>query len=54
MPFEIFLGLVEAMKVKITLEGHINWLARAINPTAMHGFQNNLANLFSLRSSSAI
>ena len=54
MPFEIFLELVEAMKVKITLKGHINWLVRAINPTVMHEFQNNLAHLFSLRSSSAI
>ena len=28
-------------------------LIRDISPTVMHGFQNNLAQLFSLRSSSA-
>ena len=29
-------------------------LVPAITPTVMHGFQNNLAQLFSLRSSSAV
>ena len=52
MPYETdFLG---RLKVKITLEGHINKLVRAITPTFMHGFQNNLAKVFSLRSRSAI
>ena len=51
MPFETFLG---RLKVKVTLEGHINKLVWAIAPTFMHGFQNNYAQVFSLRSSSAI
>ena len=29
------------LKVKVTLEGHINELLWAISPTYMHGFQNN-------------
>ena len=51
MPFETFLG---RLKVKVTPEGHINKLVWAITPTFMHGFQNNLAQLFSLRTGSAI
>ena len=41
-------------KFKITLEGHINKFVQAITPTFIHGFQNNYAHVFSLRSSSAI
>ena len=51
MPFETFLG---RLKVKVTLEGHINELFWAITSTYMHGFQNNFAQVFSLRSRSAI
>ena len=43
MPFETFLG---RLKVKVTFEGHINWLVRAITPTFMHEFQNKLVVLF--------
>ena len=35
-----FLG---RLKVKVTLEGHINELFSAITRTYMHGFQNNFA-----------
>ena len=51
MSFETFLG---RLKVKVTLEGHINLLVRTITPTFMHGFQKSFAQMFSLRSSSAI
>ena len=51
MPFETFLG---RLKVKITLEGHINELLWAITPTYMHGFQNSFAQVFSLKSRIAI
>ena len=37
------------LKVKVTLEGHINELLWAITPTYMHGFQNNFAQVFSLK-----
>ena len=40
MPFETFLG---RLKVKVTLEGHINELFWAITLTCMHEFQNNFA-----------
>ena len=40
MLFETFLG---RLKVKVTLEVHINKINRAITPTFMHGFQTNLA-----------
>ena len=46
-----FLG---RLKVKVTLEGHINELLWAITPTYMHGFQNNFAQVFSLKSKIAI
>ena len=46
-----FLG---RLKVKVTVEGHINELFWAITPTCMHGFQNNFAQVFSLKSRSAI
>ena len=39
MPFETFLG---RLKVKVTLEGHMNELFWAITPIYMHEFQNNL------------
>ena len=51
MSFETFLG---RLKVKVTLEGHINELFWAITPTFMHGFHNNFAPVFSLKSRSAI
>ena len=51
MPFETFLG---RLKVKVKLEDQINELFWAITPTYMHGFQNNFAQVFSLRSISAI
>ena len=51
MPFETFLG---RLKVKVTLKGYINQFVRAITPTFMHGFQNNFAQLVSLRRRSAI
>ena len=51
MTFETFLG---RLKVKVTLEGHITELFWAITPIYMHGFQNNLAQVFSLKSRSAI
>ena len=51
MSFEIFLG---RWKVKVTLEGHINELFWAITPTYMHGFQNNFAQAFFLKSRGAI
>ena len=44
MPFDTFLG---RLKVKATLEGHIT-------PTFILGFQNNFAQVFSLRRSSFI
>ena len=47
MPFEIFLS---RLKVKVILEDHINELFWAITPTYMHGFQNNFAQVFSLKS----
>ena len=46
-----FLG---RLKVKVTLEGHINELFWAITPTYMNGFQNNFAQVFPLKSRSAI
>ena len=46
-----FLG---RLTVKVTLEGHINELFWAITPTYKHGFQNNFAQVFSLKSRSAI
>ena len=46
-----FLG---RLKVKVTLEGHINELSWAVTPIYMHGFQNNFAQVFSLKSRSAI
>ena len=51
MPFETFLG---RLKVKVTLEGHINELLLDITPTYMHGFQNNFAQMFFLKSKIAI
>ena len=51
MPSETSLG---RLKVKVTLEGHINELLWAITPTYMHGFQNNFAQVFSLKSRIAI
>ena len=51
MPFETFLG---RLKVKVTLEGYINELFWAITPTYMHGFQNNFARVFSLKTKIAI
>ena len=44
MPFETFFS--GRLKVKVTFEGHINKLVRAITPTFMHGFQNNFAHVF--------
>ena len=46
-----FLG---RLKVKVTLEGHINELLWAITPIYMQGFQNNFAQVFSLKSRIAI
>ena len=46
-----FLG---RLKVKVTLEGHINELFWAITPTYMHGFQSNFPQVFSLKCRSAI
>ena len=46
-----FLG---RLKAKVTLEGHINKLVRAITHTFLHGFQNTSAQLVSLRRSNAI
>ena len=49
-----FLG---RLKVKVTLEGDINELFlghNSITPTYMHGFQNNFAQVFSLKSRIAI
>ena len=46
MSFETVFG---RLKVKITLEGHINKLVRDITPN-----QNNLAQLFFLTTGSAI
>ena len=51
MLFKTFLG---RLKVKVTLEGHINEHFWSITPTYMHGFQNNFAQLFSLKSRIAI
>ena len=45
---------LDRLKVKVTLDGHINELFWAITPTYMHGFQNNFAQVFSWRSSSVI
>ena len=42
------------LKVKVTLDGHINELLWTITPTYMHGFQNNFAHVFSLKSRIAI
>ena len=57
MPFETFPQ--DRLKINVTLEGQmIKWskieLVRTITSTFMYGFQNNLAQLFSLKSSSAI
>ena len=51
--------LIYIISWKVILEGKtIKWskieLVRAITSTCMHGFQNNFAHVFSLRSSSAI
>ena len=46
MSFEALLG---RLKVKVTLEGHINELFWAITPIYMHGFQNDFAQVFSLK-----
>ena len=46
-----FLG---RLKVKVTLEGHINELFWAITPIYMHEFQINFAQVFSLKSRSII
>ena len=46
-----FLG---RLKVKVTLEGHINEHFWAITTTYMHGFQNDFAQVFSLKSRIAI
>ena len=51
MTFETFLG---RLKVKVTLEGHINEILWAITPTYMQIFQNNFAQVFSLKSRIAI
>ena len=48
---KLFLG---RLKVKVTLEGHINEHFWAITPTYMHGFQNDFAQVFSLKSRIAI
>ena len=55
MPFETYLGRLK-VKVKVTLEGHINELFWAITPIYiyMHEFQNKFTQVFSLRSRSAI
>ena len=45
---------LDRLKVKVTFEGHINKLFWAITPTYMHGFQNNFAQVFSLKRRSAI
>ena len=46
-----FLG---RLKVKVTLEGHIDELYWAITPTYMYGLQHNFVQVFSLESRSAI
>ena len=46
--------LLGRFKVKVTLEGHINELFWTITPTYMHGFQNNFAQVFYLKSRIAI
>ena len=46
-----FLG---RLKVKVTLEGHINEFFWAITPIYMHEFQNHFAQVFSLKSRSVI
>ena len=46
-----FLG---RLKVKVTLEGHINELFWSIPPIYMHEFQNKFAQVFSLKCRSAI
>ena len=51
MSFETFLG---RLKVKVTLEGHINKFFWAITLMYMHGFENNFAQVFSLKSRSTI
>ena len=50
MSFETFLG---RLTVKVTPEGHINELFWAITPMYTHAFQNNFAQVFSLKSRSA-
>ena len=45
---------LDRLKVKVTLEGHINEIFWAITPTYMHGFQTNFAQVFSLKSRSVI
>ena len=57
MPFETFFS--GRLKVKITgVKSRSKWsyieLVRAITCTFMHGFQNNFAQLLSLRRRSAI
>ena len=42
------------LKVKVTLKCHINELLWVITPTYIHGFQNNFAQVFSLKSRIAI
>ena len=46
--------LKDRLKVKVTLEGQINELFRAITPTYVHGFQNYFAQVFPLKSRGAI
>ena len=52
MPFETF--FLGRLNVKDTLEGHINDLFWATTPIYVHGFQNNFAQVFSVKSQSAI
>ena len=50
MPFETL--FLDRLKVKVTHEGHIKYIVRAILSTFMHGCQNNFAQVFFLRSRS--
>ena len=52
MQFETF--FLGRLNVKVTLEGHLNELFWAITHIYMHGFQNNFAKVFSLKSQNAI
>ena len=52
--FHLKYFFLSRLKVKVTLEGHINKLVQALTPTFMQRLQNKLAQFISFMSSSVI